>query len=94
MKWYKAIAELTYDFDFNSLVGSNEVTLKPASHALSVSYASGSINILEVGASNIFDEDSDNGLYNIFNTDIEWSMSGTVSFRRKFGLQTAYKRTV
>ena len=68
--------------------------MKPASHALTVSYATvgSTLGNLNIEANNNFDKDSDNGLMNMFNGDIEWSMSGTVSFRPKFGLQTSFKR--
>ena len=72
--------------------------MKPASHALTVSYANaGSFSNLNIEANNNLDKDSENGLMNMFNGDIEWSMSGKVSFRREtlklFGLQVVYKRT-
>ena len=87
MKWSKAIAELNYDFDFNTLLGGDEVALKPATHALTVSYANvGSFTNLNIEANNNFDKDSDNGLMNMFNGDLEWSLSGTVSFSLNLGL--------
>ena len=52
-----------------------------------------SFSNLNIEANNNFDKDSDNGLMNMFNGDIEWSMSGKVSFIPKFGLHAAYKRT-
>ena len=78
---------MNYDFDFNTLFGSEEVALKPASHALTVSHSNvGSFTNLNIEANNNFDEDSDNGLMNMFNGDLEWSLSGTVSFSLNLGL--------
>ena len=84
---------MNYDFDFNTLLGSDEVALKPASHALTVSYANvGSFTNLNIEANNNFDKDSDNGLMNMFNGDLEWSLSGTVYFSLNFVLKWAINR--
>ena len=79
----KAIAELNHDFDSNVFYGEKLLPARekwlPARHALTVSYAdAGSFSNVNIEANNHFDKFSDNGLINMFNGDIEWSMLGMV----------------
>ena len=88
LKSLKAIAELNHDFDYSDYFPDyadyfpdikHVVTLLPARHALTVSYAdAGSFSNVNIEANNHFDKFSDNGLINMFNGDIQWSMLGMV----------------
>ena len=73
---------MSYDLDFNNFVGGSNVLLRPASHALTVSYANvGNYANVNIEANNNFNkEDSENALVNMFNGEVGWSMLGTDLF--------------